>query len=58
LRNQKKELEKEGVYKDSIVTEITPYKNFYIAEDYQEPHIVILSSNPKSSNCFSNMEIT
>jgi peptide-methionine (S)-S-oxide reductase len=30
----KKELEEEGVYKDSIVTEITPFKNFFIAEDY------------------------
>ena len=32
----KKELEKEGVYKDSIVTEITPFKNFYVAEDYHK----------------------
>ena len=32
----KKELEKEGVYKDSIVTEITPFKNFYFAEDYHK----------------------
>ena len=27
-------LEKEGVYKDRIVTEITPFTNFYVAEDY------------------------
>lgn len=32
----KKELEKEGVYKDSIVTEISPFKNFYVAEDYHK----------------------
>jgi peptide-methionine (S)-S-oxide reductase len=32
----KKELEEEGVYKDSIVTEITPFKNFYVAEDYHK----------------------
>lgn len=30
------DLEKEDVYKDSIVTEITPYKNFYVAEDYHK----------------------
>ena len=32
----KKELEKEGVYRDSVVTEITPFKNFYAAEDYHK----------------------
>jgi peptide-methionine (S)-S-oxide reductase len=32
----KKELEKEGLYKDSIVTEITPFRNFYVAEDYHK----------------------
>lgn len=32
----KKELEKEGVYKDPIVTEITPFKDFYVAEDYHK----------------------
>lgn len=30
------DLEKEHVYKDSIVTEITPFKNFYVAEDYHK----------------------
>jgi len=30
------ELEKENVYNDSIVTEITPFKNFYVAEDYHK----------------------
>ena len=34
--NSKKELEKEGVYKDPIVTEITAFKNFYVAEDYHK----------------------
>ena len=32
----KKKLEKEGVYKDPIVTEITPFKDFYVAEDYHK----------------------
>jgi peptide-methionine (S)-S-oxide reductase len=32
----KKELEKEGIYEDSIVTEITPFSNFYAAEDYHK----------------------
>ena len=32
----KKELEKEGVYKDFIVTEITPFSDFYFAEDYHK----------------------
>ena len=36
LRNQKGELEKEGVYKDPVVTEITPFENFYVAEDYHK----------------------
>ncbi|MGC2572269.1 MAG: peptide-methionine (S)-S-oxide reductase MsrA [Candidatus Nitrosopolaris sp.] len=30
----KKELEAERVYKDQIVTEISPFKSFYVAEDY------------------------
>ena len=32
----KKEIEKNGVYKDPIVTEITPFKNFYVAEDHHK----------------------
>ncbi len=32
----KRELEKEDVYKDPIVTEITPFRNFYVAEDYHK----------------------
>jgi peptide-methionine (S)-S-oxide reductase len=30
------ELEKKGVYKDPIVTEIVPFKKFYVAEDYHK----------------------
>ncbi len=32
----KKKLEKQGVYKDSIVTEIAPFETFYVAEDYHK----------------------
>jgi peptide-methionine (S)-S-oxide reductase len=32
----KMELEKEGPYKGSIVTEITPFNDFYVAEDYHK----------------------
>lgn len=32
----KKELEKEGTYKDPIVTEIIPFTNFYAAENYHK----------------------
>jgi len=32
----KRELEKAGAYKDSIVTEISPFRNFYVAEDYHK----------------------
>jgi len=32
----KKDLEQAGLYKDPIVTEITPFNNFYIAEDYHK----------------------
>jgi peptide-methionine (S)-S-oxide reductase len=34
--NSKKELEEEGIFKDPIVTEITPFRNFYAAEDYHK----------------------
>ena len=34
--NSKKKLEKKGVYKDPIVTEISPFENFYVAEDYHK----------------------
>jgi peptide-methionine (S)-S-oxide reductase len=32
----KRGLEKADVYKNPIVTEITPFKNFYVAEDYHK----------------------
>jgi len=32
----KRDLEKAGVYKNPIVIEITPFKNFYVAEDYHK----------------------
>ena len=32
----KSDLEKAGVYKNPVVTEITPFKNFYVAEDYHK----------------------
>lgn len=32
----KKKLEKEGVYKDKIVTEIVPFTNFYKAEEHHQ----------------------
>ena len=34
----KKELEKEGVFKNPIVTEIVPFSNFYSAEDYHKEY--------------------
>lgn len=34
----KEELEKEGIYKDPIVTEIVPFKNFYEAESYHKDY--------------------
>jgi peptide-methionine (S)-S-oxide reductase len=32
----KSDLENAGIYKNLIVTEIIPFKNFYVAEDYHE----------------------
>ena len=32
----KEELEREGLCKGPVVTEITPFKNFYVAEDYHK----------------------
>ena len=34
----KRDLEKAGVYKKPIVTEITPFKSFYVAEDYHKDY--------------------
>lgn len=32
----KSELESKGIYRDPIVTEIVPFKKFYVAEDYHK----------------------
>jgi len=32
----KRALENEGVYKNSIVTEVAPFRDFYVAEDYHK----------------------
>jgi peptide-methionine (S)-S-oxide reductase len=34
----KRDLEKADVYKNPIVTEITPFKNFYVAEEYHKDY--------------------
>lgn len=34
----KRDLEDKGIFKNSIVTEITPFENFYIAEDYHKDY--------------------
>lgn len=34
----KRDLEKAVVYKNPVVTEITPFKNFYVAEDYHKDY--------------------
>ena len=34
----KRELEKKGIYKDPIVTEIIPFKKFYAAENYHKKY--------------------
>lgn len=36
--NSKKELEKEGIYKDPIITQIIPFTNFYEAENYHKDY--------------------
>src|SRR5215469_9189475 len=44
----KSDLERVGVYKNPIVTEITPFKNFYVAEDYHKNYyeslLIVISS--------------
>ena len=42
----KKELEEEHVYKDPVVTEISPFKNFYVAEDYHKDYYENHKDNP------------
>lgn len=44
----KEELEKEGVYKDPIVTKIEPFTNFYVAEDYHKNYF---DKNREASYC-------
>ncbi|MBX2916942.1 MAG: peptide-methionine (S)-S-oxide reductase MsrA [Cyclobacteriaceae bacterium] len=44
----KMQLDKSGVYKNPIVTEITPFKEFYIAEDYHQNYYAL---NPNQGYC-------
>lgn len=44
----KEDLEKSGLYKDKIVTEIVPFTNFYIAEDYHKNYF---EKNKDKSYC-------
>jgi peptide-methionine (S)-S-oxide reductase len=44
----KSDLEKEGTYKDAVVTEITPFSNFYAAEDY---HMNYYDNNQDAAYC-------
>ena len=34
----KREIQDKGIFKDPIVTEITPFKKFYVAEDYHKKY--------------------
>ncbi len=44
----KDELNKSGAFKDPIVTEISPYRNFYKAEDYHQNYY---NNNPSQGYC-------
>ena len=44
----KKDLEKERIYKDSIVTEIIPFRNFYTAENYHKDYY---DNNKQAAYC-------
>lgn len=44
--NSKIELELKGIYKDPIVTEITPFKKFYLAEDYHKKYYELHQNAP------------
>lgn len=44
----KMQLDKSGVYKNPIVTEITPFKEFYVAEDYHQNYYAL---NPNQGYC-------
>jgi peptide-methionine (S)-S-oxide reductase len=41
-------LDKEKIWNDPIVTEITPFKNFFIAEDYHQEYF---ENNPNEGYC-------
>ncbi len=41
-------IEAEGIYRDSIVTEVTPASAFWVAEDYHQDYFV---NNPRSGYC-------
>jgi peptide-methionine (S)-S-oxide reductase len=43
-----KEVEAEGVYDNPIVTEVTPFDKFYIAEDYHQEYF---ANNPNQPYC-------
>jgi len=44
----KEELDKAGIWKDPIVTQIVPFTNFYEAEDYHQEYY---ENNPNQSYC-------
>ena len=41
-------IEAEGIYRDRIVTEVTPASTFWVAEDYHQDYFV---NNPRSGYC-------
>lgn len=41
-------IEAEAIYRDSIVTEVTPASTFWVAEDYHQDYFV---NNPRSGYC-------
>ena len=45
----KKKLDEAGIYNDPIVTEISPYSSFYVAEDYHQNYYNLNSSQPYCS---------
>lgn len=45
----KEKLMEDGVYKDQIVTDITPFTNFYVAEDYHKNYFDRNRDNPYCS---------
>ncbi len=45
----KSELDKSGAYNKPIVTEITPYKNFYAAENYHQNYYALHGTQPYCS---------